>query len=57
MYYAPVTPAFDWTDLIIGVILLVAATATIIKIYKGSKSTFAYALLFFAVGYTATDFV
>lgn len=57
MHYAPTTPAFDWTDMVCGTILFLVATATTIKIFKGSKSAFAFWLMVFAIGYTLTDFV
>ncbi len=46
MYY-PEYPTFTFSELTAGVILMLAATYLIYKIYKGSKSIFAYMLIFF----------
>lgn len=48
MPYKPQSPLNDWTNLTIGLILLIASSATIAKINQGSKSAFAYTLMGFS---------
>lgn len=40
---------FEVTSAVCGLIILVAGTYVLYVIYKGSKSTFAYSLLFFTI--------
>ena len=48
MVYQPVFPVIAYTCLALGVLLLVADAVTVVKVIRGSRSTFALVLL----GYT-----
>ena len=51
------TKAFTITDFTVGMIGIIAAIYTTCKVYKGSKSKFAYVLMAFALGFGITDCV
>ena len=42
-------PTYSICNLVSGVVSLILGTFTLIKIYLGSKSTFAYTLMFFTI--------
>jgi hypothetical protein len=42
-------PVLTYTELAVGLIVMIASSYVIYKIYQGSKSTFAYALMGFAL--------
>jgi hypothetical protein len=49
MAYHPEFPYEDLSDLVSGVVMIIAATFTIWKISKGSKNVFAYVLMSFTL--------
>lgn len=44
-------PVYSWLKLITGIIELIVGTITILKVYVGSNSSFAYTLLAFVLLY------
>lgn len=49
MYYL-LEPVYSYTQLGVGAVMICAALATTVKIYRGSKSGFAYILMAFTLG-------
>jgi hypothetical protein len=45
-------PLYDSMNLVVGLLILVGSVFTVYKIYKGSQSQFAYALMAFTLGYS-----
>lgn len=49
-------PVLTYTELAVGLIVMIASSYVLYKIYKGSKSSFAYALMGFALLDGAANF-
>jgi hypothetical protein len=47
MVYAPLIPVLDLSKLVCGLVMIIAATFSLIKIRYGSKNVFAYVLMWF----------
>jgi hypothetical protein len=47
MVYYPLIPILDVSKLVCGLLMIIAATFSLIKIRNGSKNVFAFALMWF----------